>query len=173
VQHAEKANFGTEVSGIASDFEKSFRAGTKQEIVDHLFVPQHQWGQVPGECEDHVQIARGEQFLLPRRDPFFASRGLTLRAVAVTAAVVRNGGTMPAADALIEMTAKCGGTTPRHGQQHLDMPPADPLAVSLDEGSPSSADEIGDLERRRGHWSTSSPIVTYTYIKTAWPSLLR
>jgi len=26
----------TEVSGIASDFEKSFRAGTKQEIVDHL-----------------------------------------------------------------------------------------------------------------------------------------
>jgi hypothetical protein len=58
--------------------------------------------------------------------------------------------------------------TRRNGQQHFDMPPTDPLAVSLDEGSPSSADEIGDLERRRGHWSTSSPIVTYTYIKTAW-----
>jgi hypothetical protein len=157
VQHAEKANLSTEVSGIASDFEKSFRAGTKQEIVDHLFVPQHQWGQVPGECEDHVQIARGEQFLLTRRDPFFASRGLTLRAVAVTAAVVRNGGTMPAADALIEMTAKCGGATPRYGQEHFDMPPTDPLAVSLDEGSSRRADEIGNLERRWGHGSTSSP----------------
>jgi hypothetical protein len=60
-----------------------------------------------------VQVARGEQFLLTRRDPFFASRSLTLRAVAVLAAVVRNGGTMPAAGALIEMTAKCGGVRHR------------------------------------------------------------
>src|SRR5713226_8482734 len=60
VQHTEETNLCTEVSGIASDFEKSFRAGTKQEIVDHLFVLQHHWGQVAGECEDHVQVARGE-----------------------------------------------------------------------------------------------------------------
>jgi hypothetical protein len=52
--------------------------------------------------------------------------------------------------------------TPRNGQQHFDMPPTDPLAVSLDEGSSSSADKIG----------TSFPIVTYTCIKTAWQSLL-
>jgi hypothetical protein len=45
---------GTEVSGSASDFEESFRAGTKQEIVDHLFVLQHHWCQVAGECEDYV-----------------------------------------------------------------------------------------------------------------------
>ena len=62
VQHTEETNLCTEVSGIASDFEKSFRAGTKQEIVDHLFVLQHHWGQVAGECEDYVQVARGEQF---------------------------------------------------------------------------------------------------------------
>jgi hypothetical protein len=55
VQHTEETNLCTEVSGIASDFEESFRAGTKQEIVDHLFVLQHHWGQVAGECEDHVQ----------------------------------------------------------------------------------------------------------------------
>ena len=36
VQHTEETNLSTEVSGIASDFEESFRAGTKQEIVDHL-----------------------------------------------------------------------------------------------------------------------------------------
>jgi hypothetical protein len=54
VQHAEETNLCTEVSGIASDFEKSFRAGTKQEIVDHLFVLQHHWGQVAGEREDYV-----------------------------------------------------------------------------------------------------------------------
>jgi hypothetical protein len=54
VQHTEETNLSTEVSGIASDFEESFRAGTKQEIVDHLFVLQHHWGQVAGECEDYV-----------------------------------------------------------------------------------------------------------------------
>ena len=80
---------------------------------------------------------------------------------------------MCAAGALIEMPAERSRTTPRHGQQHFDMPPTDPLAVSLDEGSSRSADEIGNLERRRGHWSTSSPIVIHTYIKTAWQSLLR
>ena len=74
---------------------------------------------------------------------------------------------MCAAGALIEMPAERSRTTPRNGPQHFDMSPTDPLAVSLDEGSSSSADEIGDLERRRGHWSTSSPIVTYIYIKTA------
>jgi hypothetical protein len=55
------------------------------------------------------------------------------------------------------MPAERSRTTPRNGQQHFDMPPTDPLAVSLDEGSSSSADEIGNLERRQGHWSTSSP----------------
>jgi hypothetical protein len=51
--------------------------------------------------------------------------------------------------------------------------PTNPLAVSLDEGSSSSADEIGNLERRRGHWGTSSSNVTHIYIKTAGRSLLR
>ena len=80
---------------------------------------------------------------------------------------------MCTAGALIEMPAERGRTTPRNGQQHFDMLPTDPPVVSLDEGSSSSADEIGNLERWRGHSSTSSPIVTHTYIKTAWQSLLR
>jgi len=157
VQHAEETNLCTEVSGIASDFEKSFRAGTKQEIVDHLFVLQHHWGQMAGECEDHVQVARGEQFSSTCSNPPFASSGLTLWTMAITTAVIRDRSTMCAAGALIEMPAERSRTTPRNGQQHFDMPPTDPLAVSLDEGSSSSADEIGNLERRQGHWSTSSP----------------
>jgi hypothetical protein len=62
-------------------------------------------------------------------------------------------GAMSAASAFIEMPAERGGTTPRNGPQYFDMLPTDPLAVSLDEGSSRSADEIGILERRRGHWS--------------------
>src|SRR6516162_9654874 len=80
---------------------------------------------------------------------------------------------MSAAGALIKMPAACGRTTARNGQQNLDMLPTDPLAASFDKGSSSGADEIGNLERRRGHWGTSSPTVTHTYTKTARQSLLR
>jgi hypothetical protein len=58
---------------------------------------------------------------------------------------------MPAAGALIEMTAECSGTTPRNGQQHFDVLPAEPLAISFDEGSSCAADEIGHLQGRPAH----------------------
>jgi hypothetical protein len=58
---------------------------------------------------------------------------------------------MPAAGALIEMTAECSGTTPRNGQQHFEMFPAKPLAVSFEENSSRAADEIGHLQGRPAH----------------------
>ena len=53
---------------------------------------------------------------------------------------------MPAAGALIEMTAEGGGATLRHGPQYFDMHPPEPVAVSFDEGISRSADDIGHLE---------------------------
>ena len=58
---------------------------------------------------------------------------------------------MSAAGALVEMTAECGGTTPRNGQQHLDMPPTEPVAVSFDECISRGADDIGHLQRWPAH----------------------
>src|SRR5712691_9683611 len=98
-----------------------------------------------------MDVARREKLLLTRGDPAIACRRLTLRAVAIAAAVVRNSGTMPAAGALIEMTAECGGATARNGQQYFDVLPAEPLAISFDEGSSCAADEIGHLEGRPAH----------------------
>src|SRR6202171_44732 len=45
VQHGEEAEFRAEVSGIASDFEKSFRTGAEQQIIEDLLVLQGQWRQ--------------------------------------------------------------------------------------------------------------------------------
>src|SRR5258707_3072681 len=150
VEQTEETNLCSDVSGIASDFEKSFRAGTKQEIVDHLFVLQHHWGQVTGECEDHVQVARGEQFSFTCGNPPFASSGLTLWAMAITAAVIRDRGTMCAAGALIAMPAERSRTTPRNSQQHDDMLPTDPLAVFLNPRPPKNAAGIGNVAHPRG-----------------------
>jgi hypothetical protein len=58
---------------------------------------------------------------------------------------------MPAAGALIEMTAECGGPTPGNGQQHFDMLPTEPVAVSFDEGRSRGADDIGYLQKRPAH----------------------
>jgi len=44
------------------------------------------------------------------------------------------------------MTAECGGTTPANGQQHFDVLPTEPVAISFDEGISRGADQIGHLE---------------------------
>src|SRR5260370_6449352 len=147
VQHAEEANFRTEVPRIARDYLKCFGTSAKQEIVEDLLVLQHQWPQPVGQCEDDVQVAGREQFSSPRRNQAFPSRDLTLRAVAISTTIVGDG-TMAATGAFVEMTAECGGTTPRNGQQHFDMLPGDPFAVSFDEGRSRSADDIGHLQTR-------------------------
>jgi len=98
-----------------------------------------------------VQVTRGEQFLPTRSDPAIPSSGLTFRAMAVPAAVVRDGGAMSAAHALIEMTAEGGGTTPLNGPQHFDVLPTKPVADSFDESLSRGADDIGHLQRRPAH----------------------
>ena len=80
-----------------------------------------------------MDVGRGEQFAPSGLEPAFASAGLTLRAVAISAAVIRDGGTMSTAGALIDMAAECGGATAHDSEQDLDMGPAEPRSIALDE----------------------------------------
>jgi hypothetical protein len=77
--------------GIVSDFEKGFRTGAKQKVVDQLLVLQGQWCQLARQREDNMDVARREQLLATRCEPAVASPGLTLRAVPVAARVVGDG----------------------------------------------------------------------------------
>ena len=92
-----------------------------------------------------MDVGRGEQFAPSCLDPAFASARLTLWAMAIAATVIGDGGTMSAAGALIDMTAKCGGATAYDGAQDLDMGPANPFAVALDESCSCAADQVGHL----------------------------
>ncbi len=162
MQDAEETDLRAEVSGIASDFEKSRGTGTEQEIIDDLLVLQHHRRQATRQGEDHMEIARGEKLLLTRSDPAVPSGGLTLRAVAIATAVVGDGGAMSAAHALIKMAAKSSSTTPRNRSQHFDVLPTEPLAVSFDESLSCSADDIGHLQRRPTHLLlVGRPVVQY------------
>jgi hypothetical protein len=150
VQYAEETDFCTEMSRIARDFEKGFCTGAEQKIVDDLLILQDQGCQATGKGEDDMEVTRGEKLLLTRSDPTLPSTRLTFGALPIPAGVVGDGA-MAAASAFIDMTAQCGGTTARNGQQHFDVFPADPLAVSFDEGFSRSADQIGHLERWPAH----------------------
>jgi len=98
---------------------------------------------------------------LPRSNPAVPSSGLALRAMAIAAAVIRDGGTMSAAHALIEMTAESGGTTPRNGPQHFDVFPTEPVAVSFEECFSRSADQIGHLQGWPAHLVLAEWLVVY------------
>jgi hypothetical protein len=99
---------------IASNFQKCFRTASKQEVVDDLFVLEGQWRKLTRKSEDEMHVARREKLLATRLEPTVAGTALTLRAVPVPAGVVRDGA-MPAAAALIDMAAECGGTAAPNG----------------------------------------------------------
>jgi len=46
VENAEEPDLRAEVSRIACNFEKSFRTGTKQKILDGLLILQSEWCQL-------------------------------------------------------------------------------------------------------------------------------
>src|ERR1039458_5036340 len=106
-----------------------------------VLVQKHasQRSQLWRQSEHDMDVGRGEQFAAPCLDPAFASARLTLRAMAIAATVIRDGGTMSATGALIDVTAECGGATARNREQDLDMGPADPRSVALNESSSCTA----------------------------------
>ena len=146
MQHAEEADLGSEMGGIARDFQQGFGAGPEQQTVDEFPVLESQRSQLRRQGEDDVDVGRGQQFTTTRRDPAFPRTGLTLRAVPVAATVVGDGGTMSAAGALIDMAAESGGATARDGQQDLEVGPAEPRTVARDEVCACAANDVGHLE---------------------------
>src|ERR1700704_2354566 len=101
MQNAEEADFCTKVQGIAGYFEKSFRTGAKEEVIEDLLVLQDQRAQMTRKCEDNMDVTRWEKLLATRCEPAIASSCLTLRAVPISARVVGDGA-MSAAGAFIE-----------------------------------------------------------------------
>jgi hypothetical protein len=135
VEHTEEADLGSEMAGVTRHFQERFGAGTKQQTIDQFFVLQSQGSQLRRQSEHDMDVGRGEQFAATCLDPAFAGARLTLWAMAIAATVIRDGGAMSTAGALIDVTAESGGATARDGARDLDMGPADPSTVALDEGS--------------------------------------
>ena len=110
MEHAEEADLGTEVAGIAGDLQQGLSAGVKQQVVDQPFVLQCERSQFPRQGEDDVHVAGGQQLPFPRLEPAQAGVALALGAMPVSARVVRDGGYVrsPSTDRDVHPARRCG-----------------------------------------------------------------
>jgi hypothetical protein len=85
VEHAQKANFGSEMSGIGGDLQQSRGAGVEQEVVDNFLVLQRQPREFVRQGENDMDVADRQQFFASFGEPLVARISLALRTMAVAA----------------------------------------------------------------------------------------
>jgi hypothetical protein len=153
MQDGKESNLCSEVTRITSYLLQGLGTGAEQEVIEDILVLQRQWGELVRESEDNMDIGNRQKFTLPSHDPFVASAGLTLWAMAIAATVVGDGA-IATARALIAMPAECRGTAASNGTQYFPMGPMDPAEI-LDEAIALAANDIGHLEEGPSHFFLS------------------
>ena len=88
VEYGKEADLSSQVFGIGGDGGQGFGRGTKQNVVDDLFVLVSDGSDLFGDGEDDMEIVRGEDFGHSLLDPLSTRERLALGAMAVPAATV-------------------------------------------------------------------------------------
>src|SRR5579872_3277904 len=150
MQDAQKTDLSAQMLGIGRNLQHGGRAGLKQEVIEDTRIALTKRNQGVGQCEDYVEVRHAEQFLLSRGEPALARLRLALGAVAVAAAVVRDG-LVAAAWTIIDMPAQSRSAALSDGAQHLHPLIAEMLAVLVHEPGALCMNEIGHLEGGPAH----------------------
>src|SRR5258708_21063527 len=108
MEHAEEADLGAEVPGIASELEQGRGAGVEQQVINQPLVLQGKCGQFAREGEDDMHVAGGEQLALAGFEPPHKGVALASWEMPITARIVGDGG-MSAPGAPIAMSAHPSG----------------------------------------------------------------
>ena len=85
VEHAEESDVGSQVPGMASQFEHGRGAGTVEQIVEQPLVLENKSGERMRQRKDDVEVWHGQQFGRARCQPFCARVPLALGTVPVAA----------------------------------------------------------------------------------------
>src|SRR5947209_1450411 len=100
-----------------------------------------------------MHIGNGQKFSLAGGKPLVARIGLALRAMAVTARVLRDGRLVAAPRALVSVSTERCRPAALDGREHLPVQSCQPGPVLLDEVLTCRANDIGHLERRPVHFA--------------------
>ena len=85
MEHAEESDVGSQVLGIASQFEHRRGAGAVEQIVEQPLVLEDKAESSMRQSEDDVEVRHGQQLCRARGQPFCARVALALGAVPVAA----------------------------------------------------------------------------------------
>jgi hypothetical protein len=66
MEHAEEADLGAKMPGIACNLKQRLRAGMEEQVIDEPLVLQCERGQFPRQGEDGVNVAGRQKFSLAR-----------------------------------------------------------------------------------------------------------
>jgi hypothetical protein len=113
MEYGEEADLSSQMFGIGCDGGQGLGHGSKQNVVDDLFVLVSDGSDLFGDGEDDMEIVGGEDFGHSLLDPPRTRERLALWAMAVPAAVVARP-LVATAVAAFEMTAESCSAT------HLD-----------------------------------------------------
>jgi hypothetical protein len=122
--------------GVAAELEQS---------VEETLVLQRQRSDLTRQCEDGMDITRGQKIALS--DPVQACVRLASWEVPVAARVIGDGG-VPAVAATIAMAAECSGRAARDRVEHPQVLAVDPAMAAFDEAGACVANDVGHLQRR-------------------------
>ena len=94
VEHAEEADLGSKVPGIAGDLQQGLSTGMKEQVVNQTFVLQCE-REFARQGKDGMHVAGGQQFPFTCLEPAQAGVALASWAMPVSARVVGDGGRRP------------------------------------------------------------------------------
>ena len=151
MKHGEETDLGSEMLGVEGNFQKSFRTGAEQEVIEDLLVLQRQLGKLVRQGEDNMDIGDRQEFVLASRHPFISGAALALGAMPI-AATVKGDGAIATSRAQVAVPAECRSATACDGSEDFAVGPVDPTAVDLDEAIALCANDIGHLEEWPGHF---------------------
>src|SRR6516162_116235 len=150
VEHGGGADTRAEVLGIGGDCEQRFRRRAEQQVVDDSLVLIGDWRDLGGQCEDHVEIADGQQFGLAFGEPFLRRRALTLWAMAVATRVVGDAAVATILAAL-DMPAERGRAALLDRRHDLELTQAHMPGIGSAPVGSMAMKDVCDLQPRAAH----------------------
>ena len=152
VQHHGHADLGAEMPGIGGDRRKRLGRRLEQRVIDHGLVGIGDVGDRRRQREHDVEIADRQEIGAARLEPGVGSRRLTLRAMAIAAAV-ESDIDAPAILASGDMAPECCGAARLDRRHHAQLAETEMAliagAIACSRGAEDVRDlELGSLHRR-------------------------
>ena len=149
MQHGGDADSGTEVLRIGGDGDERLGRGLEQDVVDDGLVLVGDVADRGWQREDHVVVGHGQQLGLAVGKPFLCCRALALGAMPIAAGVIGDV-RVRALLAARDMPAESRRAAGLDGRHHLELAEAHMAGVGSAPGRPVGAEDVRDLQCRRG-----------------------